>query len=60
MEKAILVSFLKKYEWYLQQEGIEPIGIDFLIVMGLDSDGADTQYPYVKKGDSHWGIVSIC
>ena len=60
MEKAILVSLLKKSEWFLQWEGAEPIGIDVLIVMGTASDGEDPQYPDAKKGDRGWGIVSIC
>ena len=60
MDKAILVSLIKKYEWCLQQEGAEPIGIVVLIVTGTASDEEDPQYPDAKKGYKGWGIVSIC
>ena len=60
MDKAILVSLIKKYEWCLQREGADPIRIDVLIVMSPASDGEDLQYRDAKIGDRGWGIVSMC
>ena len=60
MEKAILVSFLKKSEWCLQREDAKPIGIVVLIVMGPNWDEEDPQYLDDKKGDMGQGIVFIC